>query len=66
MIDGIQTEDSGFNDDLRVWNEHMAMIDEVSETFIQGREAGDFTFRQVNAHETIIEVRVEERQPYHM
>lgn len=60
MMDGIQTDDSGFDDGLRVWNEHVAMIEDVAEGFIQGNATRDLAFRQVNSHEIILEVPSEE------
>ena len=60
MMDGIQTADSGFDDGLRLWNEHAAMIEDVADHFVQGSPTGALSFQQVNAHQVVVEVPGEE------
>ena len=60
MMDGIQTEDSGFDDGPRVWNEHVAMVEEVADRFIHGSPAIDLAFQQLNTHEVVLEFPGEE------
>ena len=60
MMDGIQTADSGFDDGLRLWNEHVGMIEDVAAHFVQGSPTGALSFQQVNAHQVVEEVPGEE------
>ena len=56
MMDGNQTADSGFDDGLRLWNEHVAMIEDVADHFVQGSPTSALSFQQVNAHQAVVEV----------
>ena len=60
MMDGIQSAESGFDDGQRVWNQHVAMIEDVADRFVQESPTGDLSFEQMNAHEVVLEVPEEE------
>ena len=53
MMDGIQTDDSGFDDGIRLWNEHVQMVEQAAEDFLQGRQGNDLNFNQINVHTLI-------------
>lgn len=60
MMDGIQQTETGQDDGIHLWNEHVAMVEETAENFLSGRHPGDFSFRQVNTHAVEIKVPLEQ------